>query len=164
MSTFPGVNPLMFALATAISTPKLLIHVFIGSRMAAIAGAGGNQDFGTKVVNFASIGLGLVVGAAAGWIIYRRTMARAEQLEREEQEQLRAAGVSIPSSRGYSDGGSLPDGDDDDISLWDNAMEGEPLTDAEAYRDDFTDDEGNPFATGDLDEEAVIGSKTIRLP
>lgn len=72
--------------------------------------------------------------------------------------------MPVAGSRGYTDGGALPDGDDDDISLWDNAIEGEPLADAEAYRDDFTDDEGNPFDAGDLDEEAAaIGNKSVRL-
>jgi len=166
MSTFPGVNPLMFALATAISTPKLLIHVFIGSRMASLAG--GHQDFSTKIINYVSIGGGIIVGGAAGWIIYRRTMQRAAQLETEEEEQLRAAGLPLPGEArpgrgGYTDG-PIRDQDDvlmgeDDISLWENEIDS-PRTEEEGYRDDFTDDEGNPFAAGDLDEEAAISSKT----
>jgi len=167
MSTFPGVNPLMFALATAISTPKLLIHVFIGSRMASIAD--GHQDSSTKIINYVSITLGMAVGAAAGWIIYRRTMTRAAQLEREEEETLRASGLPIPGegrpSRGYSDGPAREQDDvlmgEDDISLWENETDA-PVVGEDGYRDDFTDDEGNPFAAGDLDEEASVGSKTVK--
>lgn len=167
MSTFPGVNPLMFALATAISTPKLLIHVFIGSRMASLAG--GHQDSSTKFINYTSIFGGLIVGAGAGWIIYRRTVARAEQLEIEEEEQLRAAGLPIPGlARGYTDGGSPTAADvlmgEDDISLWENDADGDVPLVEEEYRDDFTDDEGNPFAAGDLDEEEAVGGGAAGKP
>jgi len=70
MSTFPTVHPLSFALATAISSPKLLIHVFIGSRLALIAANGGKMDAGTKAINYASIIIGSIIGAGVGWFIY----------------------------------------------------------------------------------------------
>ncbi|CAD6503958.1 BgTH12-07949 [Blumeria graminis f. sp. triticale] len=83
MSTFPTVHPASFALATAIASPKLLIHVFIGSRMAAIAdsGQGRHLDAGTKVINYISILTSLALGTAVSWIIYKRTIARARELE-----------------------------------------------------------------------------------
>lgn len=83
----------MFALATALVTPKLLIHIFIGSRLAAIAKSGEKmvsqfltafsskfsnadpeavQDAGTKAINWMSIILGMIIGAGTGWLIYRR--------------------------------------------------------------------------------------------
>ena len=70
ISTFPTVQPLIFALATAIASPKLLIHVFIGARMAAIAG--GHMDAGTKAINYISIIGGAIIGILTGWLIYRR--------------------------------------------------------------------------------------------
>lgn len=72
MSTFPTVRPFMFALATAIASPKLLIHVFIGSRLAAIARSGEKMDAGTKAINYVSIAAGAVLGTATGWFIYQR--------------------------------------------------------------------------------------------
>ncbi|KAI0997982.1 Golgi apparatus membrane protein [Podosphaera aphanis] len=88
ISTFPTVHPFSFALATAIATPKLLIHIFIGSRIAAIAGMRQDHhlDAKTKAINYASIALGIIIGATVGWIIYRRTMARARELEVTELE------------------------------------------------------------------------------
>jgi uncharacterized membrane protein YdjX (TVP38/TMEM64 family) len=86
MSTFPTVHPPSFALATAIASPKLLIHVFIGSRLAQIAENGGKMDTGTKAINYASIIIGSIIGAVVGWWIYRKTIARARELEEEELE------------------------------------------------------------------------------
>ncbi|TVY38243.1 Golgi apparatus membrane protein, partial [Lachnellula occidentalis] len=93
MSTFPTVNPLNYALATAIASPKLLIHVFIGSRLAVIADSeGGKMDAGTKAINYISIIVGGVLGVAVGWIIYQKTIARARELENEELEDGRREG------------------------------------------------------------------------
>ena len=72
ISTFPTVQPLMFAAATAAATPKLFIAVFIGSRLAVIAKSGEKMDMTTKVINWASIIFGVVLGVLTGWIIYRR--------------------------------------------------------------------------------------------
>ena len=72
MSTVPTVQPLMFALATAASTPKLLIHVFIGRQLAKIAESGGTMDTATKLINYASIAGGAILGLAVGWIIYAK--------------------------------------------------------------------------------------------
>ncbi|XXG94673.1 hypothetical protein Hte_000930 [Hypoxylon texense] len=84
LATIPSITPLRFALATALSTPKLLVHVFIGSRLALLAESGDNMSVGDKVVNYLSMLLGSVLGMALGLFIYRRTMARAKELAREE--------------------------------------------------------------------------------
>lgn len=72
ISTFPTVQPLIFALATAAATPKLLIAIFIGSRLAVIARSGEKMDTGTKVINWASIIFGVALGGITGWLIYKR--------------------------------------------------------------------------------------------
>lgn len=72
MSTFPTVHPLMYALATTLVSPKLLIHVFIGSRLGVIAESGEEMPLGTKVVNWVSILLGGAIGATVGYYIYQR--------------------------------------------------------------------------------------------
>lgn len=152
MSTFPTVHPLSFALATAIASPKLLIHVFIGSRLALIAERGGKMDAGTKAVNYASIIIGSIIGAAVGWFIYQKTMARAKELEIEELENgLQDNGIVAARDRNYTDGheDTADLMDPDDISLWNqDDIEREPV-----YRDEFTDDE-DIFAAGDLDDSA----------
>jgi uncharacterized membrane protein YdjX (TVP38/TMEM64 family) len=135
MSTFPTVQPLPFALATIIASPKLMIHVFIGGRLGDIAERGGTMDMSTRLINYASIAIGMTLGATVGWIIFRKTMARAKELEIEE---LEAARGELGGDRGrtYGDGGS-EDADvaalmsDDDISLWDN--------DGNGFHDEFMD-------------------------
>jgi uncharacterized membrane protein YdjX (TVP38/TMEM64 family) len=156
MSTFPTVHPLSFALATALVTPKLLIHVFIGSRLRLIAENGGKMDAGTKAINYTSIAFGSILGASVGWIIYQRTMARARELEIEELEAGNAEGILPSRNAMYNDLDNDNDAaalmDPDDISLWDN-------TDREAgYRDEFTDDdEPDVFASGDASDSPPNG-------
>lgn len=72
ISTFPTVQPLMFAAATAAATPKLLIAIWIGSRLALIARSGEKMDRTTKAINWASIIFGGILGVLTGWIIYKR--------------------------------------------------------------------------------------------
>lgn len=162
ISTFPTVHPLSYALATAITSPKLLIHVFIGSRLASLAENGGEMDAGTKAINYLSIILGVVLGGAVGYIIYQKTMTRAKELEVDELEAARGDGLSV-SRNGYQDsefGGDTDVADlmhGDDISLWDNDRG------PSHYRDEFTDDEDNPFARGDL-EEAVAARPGKQKP
>jgi uncharacterized membrane protein YdjX (TVP38/TMEM64 family) len=162
MSTFPTVHPLSFALATLIASPKLLIHVFIGSRMAAIGERGEKMDASTKAINWASIIIGGILGVGVGYVIYQKTISRAKELEVEE---LEAARGGLPRERRYSDEGILgQDADtdaaalmnDDDISLWDNDA---PNT---GYRDEFSDGsdaDEDVFARGDVDDEMAIKGK-----
>jgi uncharacterized membrane protein YdjX (TVP38/TMEM64 family) len=153
MSTFPTVHPFSFALATLIASPKLLIHVFIGSRLGNLAEGGEKMDASTKAINYASIIIGGVLGVAVGYIIYQRTIGRAKELEIEELEAARGGGGE--RVEGYFDGvDSGAEGmGEDDISLWDN----EESRENGEYRDDFTDEE-DVFARGDADEEAGVPS------
>jgi uncharacterized membrane protein YdjX (TVP38/TMEM64 family) len=165
MSTFPTVHPLSFALATAIASPKLLIHVFIGSRLALIAKNGGKKDAGTKAINYASIIIGSLIGAGVGWFIYQKTMARARQLEEEELENgLQDNGVVVGGrDRTYTDVDGAEDldaaalMDPDDISLWDHEEEGIENRES-GYRDESTDDE-DVFARGDVDDDSAVGKR-----
>lgn len=77
LSTFPTVNPLYFTLATAIASPKLLLHTFIGGRLGKLAKHGGTMDTGTKLLNYASIVFGLVLGVIVAGTIYRRYSPKA---------------------------------------------------------------------------------------
>jgi len=109
MASFPTVQWTSFMLASAIASPKLLIHVFIGSRLAAIARSGEKMDAKTRAINYLGIGIGVVAGAATGWLIWSKTQARARQLEADQEE--RGSLESGPRlARQYSDRPSDGDG------------------------------------------------------
>lgn len=133
LATVPSIQTASFAMATAFASPKLLVHVFIGSRLALLAEKGDEMGFGDKLVNYLSMGVGGLVGAGVGYFIYRRTMARAAELAREEAETGRpfeegrtrtdyadedGAGGEDARLMDPNDAAALMV-DDDDISLWD---------------------------------------------
>jgi len=108
-------------LASALASPKLLIHVFVGSRLAAIAGDVEGKDGRDKWLNWASVAVSMAFGAATAWVIYRQTKRRAEELELMEQQEQGRNG----HARGPSDGGlAHPDQFDEDLDLEDNAGNG----------------------------------------
>ncbi|KAL1303701.1 hypothetical protein AAFC00_007053 [Neodothiora populina] len=156
MSTIPTVTWYQFMGAGLIATPKLILHVFVGSRLGAIAESGDKMDAKTKAISYLSIAIGLFAGLATGWFMYTKTKARAREIEEEEREaalQVGGAeedgdeeegGVAASAARGhryqYSDDPieraaaerlGLDDGDegDDDFSMHSNAR----------YRDAFSD-------------------------
>lgn len=147
LATIPSISPARFALATALSTPKLLVHVFIGDRLAQLADDA-DMPASTRLINYLSILFGSLVGVTVGWLVYQRTMRRAKELALEEAAAVDGSGVLLAADEfdyqdveegimgpaqsrrlGESDSAALMD--DDDISLWD-ASEG-PLG---SYRDD----------------------------
>lgn len=163
MSTFPSVHLAMYALATAIITPKLLVHVFIGSRLAAIAKSGGKMSAGTQAINYISIAVGVIVGAVTGWYIYQKTMARAKQLEEEEANKIRdTTHRTGMAPRGYSDdpeaqvaATSFPgeeDGDDEIDYFDDN--DGSVLKHG-AYRDQSDSEDVFGEGDGEADGPAI---------
>jgi hypothetical protein len=160
MSTFPTITASQYAAATALVTPKLLIHVFIGSRLAVIARTGDKMTATDRLVNYSSIAIGAVVGAFTGWYIYRKTMARAQELEAEETNIVRDSSRrtgNIP--RRYSDdpeaqvAAETLANDDDAIDYFDEHTTTKPTE----YRDETTDDE-DVFGEGDGDDELITAS------
>jgi len=145
ISTIPTVTWQNFALATAIASPKLLLHIFVGSRLGDIAENGDKMDGKTKAVSYISILIGMIAGALTGYFIYSRTKVRARELEAEETEAAQHGGRRSESGNEYNDD---PDERrainalrrDDDVSLHttyeDDLEGGRP-----GYSDDFTDDE-----------------------
>ncbi|KAJ5190494.1 uncharacterized protein N7498_009479 [Penicillium cinerascens] len=89
VSTFPTVQPLMYGLATAIITPKLLVPAFIGSRVRLLSEKGEEMTAGSKAVNIISIFVTVTIGVGTGWYIYQRTLARAKELEAKERAEIR---------------------------------------------------------------------------
>jgi hypothetical protein len=72
VSTFPTVQPLMYGLATAIISPKLLVPAFIGSRIRLLSEKGEEMSAGSKFVNICSIIFTVGIGIFTGWYIYQR--------------------------------------------------------------------------------------------
>ncbi|KAI1118735.1 hypothetical protein F5Y14DRAFT_178265 [Nemania sp. NC0429] len=145
LATIPSISPGAFALATALSTPKLLIHVFIGDRLAQLADSD-DMPASTRVINYLGILFGVVVGITVGWLVYQRTMRRVKELALEEAVATENGvlladefeyndveeGVLGPAQTrrsGESDAAALMD--DDDISLWDTTESNHG-----AYRDE----------------------------
>ncbi|KAI4127391.1 MAG: hypothetical protein LQ338_003222 [Usnochroma carphineum] len=153
ISTFPTVTPQMFVIATSVMTLKLTIPIFIGTRLAAIAKSGEKMDASTKAINWISIVGGVILGLVTGWLIYKRTVARARELESEEQ-----TGSRQPGQRA----GEFSDDPDEHAAtatlLRDDQIDFRYDQDgARAYRDEATDDEDDVFRFGDGDEEGSIG-------
>ncbi|KIX05105.1 uncharacterized protein Z518_05977 [Rhinocladiella mackenziei CBS 650.93] len=161
MSTFPTVYPVMYALATAIVSPKLLIHVFIGSRLAVIARTREKMTMGDRAINYSSIVIGAVVGALTGLYIYRQTMARAKELEAEEvddiRNSMRRTGHVPPQ---FSDdpeaqvAANTIARDDDTMDYFD-----ESPNERSEYHDET--DEEDVFGQGDGDDEEVIANISL---
>lgn len=156
VSTFPTVHPLMYALATAIISPKMLIPVFIGSRLGALGEDGGQMSLGAKAVNWISISISALVGAFTGYYIYQRTIARARQLEAEEN--VTARDPTIHTGQAPADFSDDPEAQatatllqqDDLVDFLDE--ESSPSQDV--YSDEFNDDD-DVFERGDGDEDAI---------
>ncbi|KAL8672139.1 MAG: hypothetical protein Q9168_003383 [Polycauliona sp. 1 TL-2023] len=154
ISTFPTVTPRMFALSTAAATPKLIIPIFIGTRLAAIARSKEDMDASSKAINWISIIGGLIFGVVTGSLIYIRTTKRAQELEAEERGGQRAGG-SRP--------GEFADDPDEHTAtatlLRDDQIDFRDEHSPHTYHDEFAEDEDNVFRYGDgnSDEEEGIG-------
>ena len=158
LATVPSVSAGRFALATALSTPKLFVHVFIGSRLARLAESGDDMTVADKAINYLSMFLGMVVGMVVGLVVYRRTMARAEQLAREDLEAATAAaaaGGGAAPGAGHGHGPAAPLDYDD----------------GEGFDDDFDYDEVEQgilasrqlLDESDADEAALMSEDDISL-
>ncbi|KAL2860847.1 TVP38/TMEM64 family protein [Aspergillus lucknowensis] len=172
ISTFPTVQPLMYGLATAIISPKLLVPAFIGSRLRVLYENGEEMSLGSKLVNIFSIIISIAVGIFTGIYIYRRTLARAKELEERERGDIRhslqADHAAHRPHRGFSDDPDVNaaatilardeeerigfnDFDDDNVDLVidDEMNDRSPLRSKSPYRDEFTDNESDVFEDGD---------------
>ncbi|KAF2234508.1 hypothetical protein EV356DRAFT_446484 [Viridothelium virens] len=150
ISTIPSVNVRDFAIATAAVTPKLLIHVFVGSQLGSLAEHGDKMSAGAKAASYSGMAIGGIAGVVTGWWMYRKVGARAQELEAEEAQHVRTGSHSSSVGPGFTD--ALDDEEagvglrrDDDISLHTNEFE------EQEYRDDFSEDDDaqDVFKVGD---------------
>ena len=102
VASIPTVHWASYGLATAIVSPKLMLHVFIGSQLEKIAAGGGKMDAKTKALSYISIAIGFIAGVLTGWIMYRKTKERAAQLEAEERAGVRRSSIE-DLEREYAD-------------------------------------------------------------
>ncbi|KAK3953114.1 hypothetical protein QBC32DRAFT_127864 [Pseudoneurospora amorphoporcata] len=84
LATVPRLRVGGFAVATGLATPKLFVHIFIGSRLALLASSGDKMTTRDRAINYISMLVFGAVGAAVGYLIWKRTMSRAEELAHEE--------------------------------------------------------------------------------
>ncbi|KAL4781460.1 hypothetical protein BJX76DRAFT_16712 [Aspergillus varians] len=168
ISTFPTVQPLMYGLATAIISPKLLIPVFVGSRLRLLYEKDVEMSTATKLVNVFGIIITAGVGGFTGWYIYKRTMARAKELEDRERDDLRDSLLADhapnraqhsfsddPNANGAAKFSARDEEerigfDDDNVDLViDDDDDRSPIRSKSPYRDEFTDNESDVFRDGD---------------
>lgn len=90
-----------FLAATALITPKLLLHVWIGTRMFVLMDREqrAHLDGWAKALNVLYIIIGSAVGAATGWIVWSETKKVLHAIEQEAQVQ---EGQAQPSRRARS--------------------------------------------------------------
>ncbi|KAI9662426.1 MAG: Tlg2-vesicle protein [Bathelium mastoideum] len=157
ISTIPSVTVRDFAIATALISPKLLIHVFVGSQLGSLAEHGDKMSAGAKAVSYLGMAIGGVAGLVTGWWMYRKVGARAKELEAEETHHVRAGSHSSSVGPAFTD--SLEDEEadvgfrrEDDISLHTNELD-EP-----EYRDDFSEDDDarDVFKAGDGEDTGQL--------
>lgn len=74
VSTVPTVGPLAYGAATALASPKLLIQVFVGSRLRVLTAPDEKVSRADKAVNVLGILVSAAVGILTGVYIYKRCL------------------------------------------------------------------------------------------
>lgn len=80
LAAVPGITITNFALGSIISSPKLVMYLFIGTKIKDI---GQTRDPMSRFVDIASIVLTMVALTLTGWLLFTRTTKRLQELERE---------------------------------------------------------------------------------
>ncbi|OQD90814.1 hypothetical protein PENANT_c001G08991 [Penicillium antarcticum] len=166
------LQPLMYGLATAIISPKLLVPTFIGSRIRLLSEKGEQMSAGSKAVNICSIIVTVSIGIFTGWYIYQRTLARAKELEAKEREEIRnsleADHAAHRPHHAFSEDPDVnkaattlaldeeerigfTDDDNVDLVLGDDSDSDQPgwkNSNRRSYHDEFTDNDSDGFAEG----------------
>lgn len=96
LASIPTVSPVKFALATAITSPKLFMHIFVGDRIARL---GAETDSASRWINILSVGVAVGVGSFTAYTIYVRTIEKAEQDEQAYTELELGEAAVMPQTR-----------------------------------------------------------------
>ena len=78
-----GISLRNFAIANVITTPKLLVYLFIGSRIKNLAGT---ESAGSKLFDIISILVAVCILMVTAWILYYKTNQRYKQLQRQNEQ------------------------------------------------------------------------------
>lgn len=78
-----GLTLRNFAIAQVITTPKLLIYLFIGSR---IKNIGETDSTSSKLVDLISIIVAIVILTLTAWILYSKTQKKYSELQRQHEQ------------------------------------------------------------------------------
>ncbi|PWN48003.1 hypothetical protein IE53DRAFT_389823 [Violaceomyces palustris] len=87
-SLHSSVSYRQFLLSTALITPKLFLHVFIGQRMYQLMDRDqrAKMDFWSKLVNAIYIAIGSLVGFLTSWVVWRETRKILDETRDQEPE------------------------------------------------------------------------------
>ncbi len=80
MGAIPGIPVVSFAIASAISSPKYFLQLFVGTQLRDIGN--GNTSASTKIAKFTSILIATGAFAAASYLIFSRMKAKAVEQQR----------------------------------------------------------------------------------
>lgn len=131
----------------ASNSVKLLVHVFIGSRLAVLFEHGTEMTTRDKIINWTGMGVSGLIGLAVGFVIYRRTMERAADIAREQAMDGSDAEQGQAGLYADSESNTLLDPEDaaaimsdDDLSMWE--------TQGATFSDEESLDGGNASSHG----------------
>ncbi|TFK28827.1 Golgi apparatus membrane protein TVP38 [Coprinopsis marcescibilis] len=85
-SLFASIEPVklwQFVVATCFISPKLLLHVFIGSKMAALSDGDqrGRMDTHDKIINGLLVGGGIIIAIFTSWLVYNLVQSHIRHLQ-----------------------------------------------------------------------------------
>ncbi|KAF8895926.1 Golgi apparatus membrane protein TVP38 [Mucidula mucida] len=105
-ASIEAVSLWQFVTATLFVLPKILLHVFIGSRMAALSDGESRRhmDTQTKVINGVLIGAGILVAIFTSWLVYTLVQKHILELEGVPPEVDRMAAEALEE---YDEGAPL---------------------------------------------------------
>lgn len=98
LALIPGISYKSFTLATMAASPKLLLSIFIGDRLSAIASSGETMTPGVKLANWIGVIVSLCVGIGGGMWVYRRMQKLGAEVESRQEVGL----VGKEDEEGYS--------------------------------------------------------------
>ena len=83
MAAVYGLPTKNFAIAQLITTPKLLIYLFVGSR---IKNIGETNSTSSKIINLLSIVVTMAVLTITAWVLYLKMQKKYAELQRNNEQ------------------------------------------------------------------------------
>lgn len=88
-----GISVKNFTIANIITTPKLLIYLFIGSRVKSLAES---ESAGSKIFDIVSILVTLLIFTLTAWLLYFKTKQRYQELKSQGVAQQQPSAIPEP--------------------------------------------------------------------